>query len=137
VRCAALEHLPYLDDERVFEVLAEAIRDETANVRAAAARALGNMDAPQVISPLIEALSDEDVWVRYFSARALGRCRSEDSVAALEKVVENEKFNHVRIAALDSLGQIGGGRIAAIAGRLANDDDPDVAHAAQLALRNN
>jgi HEAT repeat protein len=86
------------------------------------------------VQPLIEGLSDEDGWVRYFSARALGRLRSEDSVEALKKVVEKEKFNHVRIAALDSLGQIGGERIAGIVAGLVKDDDPDVAHAAQVAL---
>jgi len=72
--------------------------------------------------------------VRYFSARALGRQRSEESVAALEKVIEKEQFNHVRIAALDSLGQIGGQRVAGIAAGLLRDDDPDVAHAAEVAL---
>jgi HEAT repeat protein len=92
------------------------------------------MDDPQVVERLIEALADEDVWVRYFSARALGRLRSEDSVEALEKVVKSEKFNHVRIAALDSLGQIGGPRVASIVAGLTKDDDADVAHAAQVAL---
>jgi HEAT repeat protein len=86
------------------------------------------------VQPLVEGLADEDVWVRYFSARALGRTRSADSVEALKKVVEEEKFNHVRIAALDSLGQIGGERIAGIVGELVRDDDPDVARAAQVAL---
>ena len=134
VRCAAIEHLPYVEDERTLGILVEAIKAETPTVRAAAARALGTMDAPEVVHPLIEGLSDEDVWVRYFSARALGRRRSEESVAALEKVIEKEKFNHVRIAALDSLGQIGGQRIAGIVAGLVRDDDPDVAHAAQVAF---
>lgn len=134
VRCAAIEHLPFVEHKRVLEVLARAIKQETPTVRAAAARALGNMDAPQADRHLIEALSDDDVWVRYFSARALGRRRSEDSVAALERVIEQEQFNHVRIAALDSLGQIGGGRVAGIVAGLVRDDDPDVAHAAQVAL---
>jgi HEAT repeat protein len=134
VRCAAIEHLPFVEDERVLEVLIHALKDETANVRAAAARALGNMDAPEVIALLIEGLSDEDVWVRYFSARALGRRRSQDGVEALKQVVGKEKYNHVRIAALDSLGQIGGERIAGIVATLIKDDDPDVAHAAQAAL---
>ena len=134
VRCAAIEHLPYVEDERAFDVLVKAIRAETPSVRAAAARALGTMDAPEVLKPLIEGLSDDDVWVRYFSARALGRRRSDESVEALERVIEKEKFNHVRIAALDSLGQIGGERIAGIVARLIADDDPDVAHAAQVAL---
>ena len=134
VRCAAIEHLAFMEDERVLDVLVQAIKDETPNVRAAAARALGNTDAPGVVAQLIKGLSDEDVWVRYFSARALGRRRSEASVAALASVIEKEKFNHVRIAALDSLGQIGGQNIAPIVGRLVTDDDPDVAHAAQAAL---
>lgn len=134
VRCAAIEHLPFVEDERVLDVLARAIKRETPTVRAAAARALANLDAPQADSYLIEALADDDVWVRYFSARALGRRRSADSVATLEKVVEQEQFNHVRIAALDSLGQIGGGRVAGIAAGLVRDDDPDLAHAAQVVL---
>jgi len=72
--------------------------------------------------------------VRYFSARALGRLRAEAGVKALQAVLENEKFNHVRIAALDSLGQIGGQRIAAIVTGFVNDDDPDVARAAEAAV---
>jgi HEAT repeat protein len=134
VRCAAIEHLPYVEDERGLAVLVNAIKDETPNVRAAAARALGTLDAPGVVPALIEGLADDDVWVRYFSARALGRRRSDESVAALEQVIEKEKFNHVRIAALDSLGQIGGRRIAGIVAGLVKDDDPDVARAAQVAF---
>jgi len=134
VRCAAIEHLPFVEDERAFEVLARALKEETPNVRAAAARALGNMDAPPVVERLIEGLSADDVWVRYFSARALGRHRDEGSVEALKRVIEKDEFNHVRIAALDSLGQIGGPRVAVIVAELVHDDDLDVAHAAQAAL---
>ncbi|HSE19365.1 MAG TPA: HEAT repeat domain-containing protein [Pyrinomonadaceae bacterium] len=134
VRCAAIEHLPFVEDERALDVLARALKEETPNVRAAAARALGNIDAPRAVTQLIAGLSDEDVWVRYFSARALGRRRAEESIEALERVIEREQFNHVRIAALDSLGQIGGERVAGIVGALIKDDDPDVARAAQVAL---
>lgn len=134
VRTAAIEHLPYMEAERTFDVVVRGLKDEAPTVRAAAARALGAMDTPKVVQHLINGLSDDDVWVRYFSARALGRRRSEDSVAALEKVVKTEKFNHVRIAALDSLGQIGGLRVAGIVEGLVRDDDADVAHAARVAL---
>jgi HEAT repeat protein len=142
VRCAALEHLPYVDDEQSFSVLVHALKKETPNVRAAAARALGTMDRPEVVQQLIEALADDDAWVRYFSARALGRRRSKDGIAALETLVQYERFNHVRIAALDSLGQIGESgarvedreRVAGIVRGLVQDDDPDVAHAAEAAL---
>jgi len=134
VRCAAIEHLPFVEDDRAFDVLVSALKQETPSVRAAAARALGNLEAHEAIAPLIEALSDDDVWVRYFGARALGRRRSADSVAALQNVIEKEQFNHVRIAALDSLGQIGDAGIAAVAAGLVRDEDPDLARAAQVAL---
>lgn len=134
VRCAAIEHLPFVEDERALDVLAGALKAETPNVRAAAARALGNMDGQQVVACLIEGLVDDDVWVRYFSARALGRHRDEGSVETLRRVIEKDEFNHVRIAALDSLGQIGGPRVAEIVAELVHDDDPDVAHAAEVAL---
>ena len=134
VRCAAIEHMPFIEDERAFDVLVHAMKEETPNVRVAAARALGNMDAAGAVAQLIEGLSDDDVWVRYFSARGLGRRRAEDSVEALERLIAKEEFNHVRIAALDSLGQIGGQRIAGIVAGLVRDDDADVARAAQAAL---
>ncbi|MCA1576699.1 MAG: HEAT repeat domain-containing protein [Acidobacteria bacterium] len=142
VRCAAIEHLPYVEDERALDTLVHALKQEVPNVRAAAARALGNMDHPDVVRELIEALADDNGWVRYFSARALGRRRSKDSVDALESLIQNEKFNHVRIAALDSLGQIAESsvgiedreRIAGIVRGLVRDDDPDVARAAESAL---
>jgi len=134
VRCAAIEHLPFVEDERALDVLAGALKEETPNVRAAAARGLGNMDGQHVIARLIEGLVDDDVWVRYFSARALGRHRDEGSVEALRRVIEKDEFNHVRIAALDSLGQIAGPRVAEIVAGLVHDDDPDVAHAAEVAL---
>ena len=134
VRCAAIEHLPYVEDDRAFDILINALKSETPKVRAAAARALGHMDAPSVVAHLIKGLADDDMWVRYFSARALGRHRSEDSVEALEAVLAKEKFNHVRIAALDSLGEIGGQRIGGIVTEFVRDDDPDVAHAAQVAV---
>ena len=137
VRCAAVEHLPYIEDKRVLDVLSRAIKEETPKVRAAAARALGNLDAAESVRHLIEALADEDGWVRYFSVRALGRQRSKDSIEALEKVLLEEEFNHVRIAALDSLGQIGGERIAAIVGELVEDSDPLVRRAAADALAGN
>lgn len=136
VRCAAIEHLPFVEEERAFDVLAHALKEETPNVRAAAARALGIMDGPHVVAHLIAGLVDEDVWVRYFSARALGRLRGEESVEALKRVIEKDEFNHVRIAALDSLGQIGGERVTAIVAELIHDDDPDVAHAAKVAFQN-
>lgn len=134
VRSAAIEHLPYIEDPRTLAALIRAIKEGTPAARAAAARAFGNVDSAEAVKYLIEALADEDVWVRYFSARALGRCHSTDCITALERVLRDEEFNHVRIAALDSLGQIGGPHSAGVVAGLIDDNDREVAQAARVAL---
>ena len=134
VRCAAIEHLAYVEDEQATAVLVRTINQGTAKARAAAVRALSNLDAPNVARYLTAGLSDEDMWVRYFSARGLGRRGSQEAIAVLERVIAIEKFHHVRIAALDSLGQIGGKHASGIVAKLLGDEDTDLALAAVSAL---
>ena len=47
VRRAAIETLPFLDDDRVLPVLMRALSQEGSRVRASAAQALGHMDIEQ------------------------------------------------------------------------------------------
>ena len=136
VRRAAIEHLPFLQDERVVDTLVHSLHHETARVRASAASAIGHVDSPRVRPLLISALDDEDSWVRYFAARALGTRKFGESVDTLERVVQTDTSTHVRIAALEALGQIGGERAATIAGTFVEANDPDLANAALVALGN-
>lgn len=134
VRRAAIEHLPFLQDERVVDTLVHSLQQETPRVRASAASAIAHVDSPRVQPLLISALDDEDSWVRYFAARALGGRKFAGSIDALERVVQTDVSTHVRIAALEALGQIGGVRAATIAASFVESNDPDLANAALVAL---
>ena len=136
VRRAAVEHLPYLEDPRVPGALIRALGHETPKVRAAAASALAQVEEAETVSHLTGALEDEDPWVRYFAARSLGQRGESESVDALAGLAQADKFNHVRIAALEALGRIGGARAAAVAASLVESEDPDLGRAALAALGN-
>jgi HEAT repeat protein len=136
VRRAAIEHLPYLEDPRVARTLAHALEHETPKVRAAAAGALAHVEDAESISYLVAALKDADAWVRYFAARSLGQRGALEGTDALADVAQTDKLNHVRIAALEALGRIGGERAAAIAAPFVESDDADLARAALVALGN-
>ena len=134
VRRAAIEHLPFLEDERATPALVHALRQETPRVRAAAAGAMALAEGPEVSASLIEALGDEDSWVRYFAARSLGRLRIAESTDALAGLARDDKANHVRIAAVEALGSIGGETAVAAVAPLLKSDDPDLARVAAEAL---
>jgi HEAT repeat protein len=132
VRKAAVEHLPYLEDDRVAAILKAKLKEDTPKVRAAAAAALGKVGEE---SNLRASLKDQDPWVRYFAAQSLGRLGSVESVPALAEVVNTDSFNHVKIAALEALGKIGGHEaVTAISSEL-RSGDKDVARVAAQALQ--
>lgn len=134
VRRAAVEHLPFLEDERATPALVRALRHETPKVRAAAAGAMAQAEGPDVSASLIEALGDEDSWVRYFAARSLGRLNVAESAEALARLARNDKANHVRIAAVEALGSVGGETAVAAVIPLLKSSEPDVVRVAIAAL---
>ena len=56
VRVAALEHLPFLDDPQVPELLHRALETDTPRAKAAAARALGRIEGDDTGSALVDLL---------------------------------------------------------------------------------
>lgn len=134
VRRAAVEHLPFIEDERATPALVRALGHETPKVRAAAAGALALAEGTEVSASLIEALGDEDSWVRYFAARSLGRLKVDESADALAALARDDKANHVRIAAVEALGIIGGETAARAIAPLIESGEPDLARVAINAL---
>jgi len=132
VRRTAVEHLPYLEDERVPNLLAERLTADTPMVRASAAVAMGHVDGSE--PNLTSALKDPDPWVRYFAAKSLGRLANSNSVNALVEVVDNDTFNHVKIAALEALGKIGGTIAVNTITASLRSEDRDVSRVAHEAL---
>jgi HEAT repeat protein len=134
VRRAAIEHIPYLEDDRVVPTLIDAIENGPARVRAAAASAFAQVESTDALPHLIGALNDPDAWVRYFAARSIGHHRYDECVDALTEVARADGASQVRIAAVDSLGKIGGPRSAAVLTPLAESPDADLARAALKSL---
>jgi HEAT repeat protein len=132
VRRAAVEHLPYLDDPRAAGALAAAVRDGSAKVRAAAAQALARLPAAAAEPPLLAASADVDSWVRYHAVRGLGEHRAAG--ARLLTIAESDPAMHVRIAAIEALGALGGGDTADMLLSLAAGRDEDLAAAAVRSL---
>ncbi|HKP86469.1 MAG TPA: HEAT repeat domain-containing protein [Blastocatellia bacterium] len=130
VRRAAIEHIPYLEDDRIIALLVDALENGTPRVRAAAASSLAQVDRDTAMPHLLAALDDGDSWVRYFATRSIGRHRDAESLEAVARLAEADAAEHVRIAAVDSLGKIGGPRAISVLASLIESPDLDLARAA-------
>ena len=134
VRAAALEHLPYFDDPRAADVLATAVVHEGPRPRAAAAKALGGMSGSAAVESLRAALRDEEPWVRYFAAISMGRHRDAAMLHELAGAAAGDSAPHVRVAAVEAIGAIGGEEAIQILKPIAEGDDGDGSLAALRVL---
>jgi HEAT repeat protein len=134
VRAAAIEHLGYLDDPRVPQVLLDALREGTPRARSAAAHALAYVVEPGTVDALRHALHDGDAWVRYFAATSLGRRRDADAFEDLASAARSDRARQVRVAAVEAIGAINGGRAVELLSELIAVEDSDLATAALRAL---
>ena len=134
VRAAALEHVAFLDDDRVLPVLVAALERDTPRARAAAAQALAHVGSPAAVAALRRAAQDPDPWVRYFSAASLGRLADTSAVPLLDMLARNDTLQHVRIAAVDAIATLGGDGAAGVLCALTESEDAVVATAAVRAL---
>jgi HEAT repeat protein len=134
VRRAAIEHLPFVDDARVLPALLQAAAHETPQGRAAAARALAKVDETRARDALVSALGDADPWVRYYAARGLGEQRHADARGALLDLAERDSAPHVRIAAVNAVGNIRVPETVTRLKQLARDENDQVSAAALTAL---
>jgi HEAT repeat protein len=134
VRAAVVEHLAFVDDPRATPQLLAALAGDSAKTRAAAARALGKSDSGEAVPALVEALYDADPWVRYYAVRALAEQRPAAALDPLLRLARADAAPHVRIAALDVVGAIGGAGAVEAVRALAGDPHSEVAAAALAAL---
>jgi HEAT repeat protein len=134
VRAAALEHVAFLEDDRVLPVLSAALEGDTPRARAAAAQGLAYVESPAATAALRRGVRDPDSWVRYFSASSLGRQTDAASLPLLETLARADEFQHVRIAAVDAIGALGGEAAAGVLAALTESEDAAVATAAVRGL---
>ena len=132
---AAIESLPYFEDERVIVVLTNALTQATPKVRAAAARAFAAIDNVQATAVLIPvAMTDPDTWVRYFAVRSLGELKAITALEPLLQLAQTDSARQVRIASIEALGKIGQVQAIPVLAALIYSNGADLAEVAIAAL---
>jgi HEAT repeat protein len=134
VRRAAIESLAFFDDPRVGPALVSALEQPSSSVRAGAAAALGRAEPAIAVDALTRALSDLDPWVRYVALRSLGSIGDERVMPSVLNTLQNDPAPHVRLAAIDVLGQLGCTEAWDVLEPLARSSDADIGSAAIRAL---
>ena len=122
VRAAAIEHLPYFDDDRAGQIFTSVLEKDTPRVRAAAAKALGAVPGRSTLLLLRKAAGDADAWVRYFAASSMGQQGDGSALDLLRLLATTDTAPHVRIAAIEAIGRIGGDGALAILSPLISDE---------------
>jgi len=120
-------------DERIIDILDEALRHPNRHVRGATIYVLGKIGDEKAKSLLISALKDLDSVIRASAAYALGNI---GDVKVIDELVEalNDEFWEVRAAAAYALGKIGDERAIMPLSRLLDDAAPTVCDTALWAL---
>jgi HEAT repeat protein len=130
VRRAAIAALSTLDESGTVELLALALADENADVRAAAARALGRAgtraNVALCVDALLLALDGDEPRVRAEVAEALGRLRIEAARAPLAELVRGDGDANVVLSALSALGCFASSALDAPIARAVTHPDEEV-----------
>ncbi|MDT4967230.1 MAG: hypothetical protein QOJ64_1967 [Acidobacteriota bacterium] len=103
----AIQRLAAMKHPASAAVAAAGLRDPAAIVRATSARAVLELPSDNAAALLMPLLKDRVEFVRQETAYALGETRSHATVDSLIALLQREKKDGVRGAAVVSLGKIG------------------------------
>ena len=110
-------------DPRLPDLIERMFEEDELGLRASAVYAMGRaMDSRWLATTINEFVSD-DAEIRYEAARAAGLLADTDALPGLSELAQDEDLE-VRLAAIGSIGQIGGPSAVRILRRLL-DDAPD------------
>jgi HEAT repeat protein len=138
VRRSAVGALARLEPGAASEPLRLALADESALVRLAAATALGEAMSERVIDDLHRLIHDDDARVRSAAVRGIGQHATRDhltperAVSLIESALDADGM--VALAAIESLGHIGGCHAAEAALRILDRDEPELVQAAIVCI---
>ena len=108
VRSQAALSLGWIGDVIVINPLINALEtDSSSKVRANAAMSLGQLKNEKAINPLISALKDKDSFVRGIVIYSLGLMKAKEALGSLINVLEKDEDKEARMAAAESLAQLG------------------------------
>ena len=108
IRSQAALSLGWVGEGEVLNPLIEVLKnDSSPKVRANAAMSLGQLNNEDAIQSLISALSDTDAFVRGMIIYSLGLLKAKEALNQLIMILETDPDKEARMAAADSLAQIG------------------------------
>ncbi|NHJ46777.1 MAG: hypothetical protein FK733_03215 [Asgard group archaeon] len=108
VRSQAALSLGWIGDEEVIDPLVNALKsDSSPKVRANAAMSLGQINDERAKEPLIASLSDRDPFVRGIVIYSIGLMKITEALQPLIDVLTIDMDKEARMAAAESLAQIG------------------------------
>lgn len=146
LRCAAVQALGRLNDDRAIVPLMSILNDKRDNyrLRLACAEALGKLGSTQAVTPLVDILNDErekSVYLKESAAKALGMLGDIRALEPLLDVLESkrgirDKFNFLKEQVVEAIGRIGGRNARATHSlvRVLKDESPSIRLAAVEAL---
>jgi HEAT repeat protein len=134
VRRRAVESLGYLHgDDDVKELIADQYRQSGRHAESAVL-AMGRSMDHQWSPIVLHELRSERPAMRYEAAHAAGEMALEDALPQLARMVDDDD-TEVRLAAIWSLGQIGGKPAAEALNQVLQSGDPTMKEAAQEAIQ--
>lgn len=108
IRSQAALTLGWAGEGDVINPLIEVLKNDISpKVRANAAMSLGQLNNEKAIQSLISALSDTDAFVRGMIVYSLGLLKAKEALNSLIMILETDPDKEARMAAADSLSQIG------------------------------
>ena len=135
VRAAAAGALGYLEDDRALTPLLRAFYEETDwLVRFSAAVSLGNLKNPEAKTALMEALDSPEILIHQAAIAALGEIGAVEAVEKMLTFVPADDWL-VRQRLAEALGNLPSPKTEAALHYLAKDAHPQVAAAADHALK--
>ncbi len=118
LRCAAVQALGRMQDERSVIPLMSLLNDRTVNyrLRLAAAESLGRAGDPHALGSLVDILEDErekSVYLKESAAKALGMLGDIRAMDSLIRTLESkrgirDKFDFLKEQIIEAIGRIGG-----------------------------
>ncbi len=134
VRRRSVESIAYYADPGVHTIIAEAYADDREAMRLSAVFAMGRSADTGWASIVLQELSSSDPAMRYEAARASGELEIKAAVPALTELIDDPD-REIQLAAITSLGQIGGASARKMLEQCVLLDDEILCEAAEDALR--
>ena len=133
VRRRSLESASGFNGEEIEEYIKWAYSSGDSDLKSSSIYAMGQSGETIWLPILLIELKSIEPFIRYESARACGALGEDDVVPHLEELLQDED-TEVQLAAIESLGNIGGNVAKQILSRLIDDCEPEFEQSVALAL---